>query len=166
MAQQFSYSAPQTRYLTIASDAFSSTDPGAYRAYRAVGVNVGYFSPALWLTGGTGGQVGFISAPVSLPHGAIITAIEITGVNNDGTNINPQATLSAISIGTNSYTVPYMATVTITAESSNFQTVSTSTSHVVNNQSLIYKVVVGLNQNSGSTNFSSVRITYTMTGPQ
>ncbi len=161
-AQQFAYATPQTRSLTIPSDAFSSTDPGAYRAYRAVGVNGGAFSPALWLTGGTGGQVGYVSAPVTLPQGAIITAIEITGVNNDGTNVNPHATISAISIGANSYTVPFMATATITAESGSFQTISTPTNHVVNNPALIYKVVVGLNQNNGSTNFSAVRITYTI----
>jgi hypothetical protein len=165
-AQQFSYNIPQTRSLTIPSDAFSSTDPGAYRAYRAVGVNGGAFSPAVWLTGGTGGQVGYVSAPVNLPNGAVVTAIEITGVNNDQTNVNPQATLSAISIGANSYTVPFMATATITAENGNFQTASTATNHVINNQTLIYKVVVALNQNNGSTNFSAVRIAYTITGPQ
>lgn len=168
-AQLFTYATPQTRYLSIPCDAFTSINPGTYRTYTAYAAgNGGYFTPALWLEGGTAGQEGFVSAPVNLPQGAVITGLQIIGINNDGTSINTQASLSNIivTIGSTAYSPSILANATLTTETGGFQTASASLSHTVRNDLYSYKVTVRLNQNNGQTNLSSVRITYTVTTPE
>lgn len=77
-AQQFSYATAQTHYLSIPGEAFSSNNPAAYQAQRATqSFNGGFVGLATYLSGGTAGQPGYLSAPVNLPQGAVITGISL-----------------------------------------------------------------------------------------
>ena len=168
-SEQFTYLASQIRYLTLPVDAFNSVDPGAYRAFKINSSAGGNNSTiALWLNGGTTGQEGYVSAPVNLPQGAVISNLAITGINNDGTAINPGVTISAIQTATNNtsaYGFVLNTTANLTTESPGWQTASTALNHTVRNDLYSYKVVVRLNQNNGGTILQRVRISYNVINP-
>lgn len=163
-AEQFKYSTPQTRVLSIPLDAFSSVWPSTYNIYKEVVSfnNNNYTTNNILLNTGTPNTEGFISAPVNLPDGAHITKFEFTGMNKEASTINTQATLSGIQSVTNGLSAALLATAAITSKSDYWQTVSTSIDHTVRNDYYNYKVVVRLSQYSGATALSGVRITYTI----
>ncbi len=167
-AQQFAYATPQTYYLSIPFDAFTSTNESAYRIATDVQtVNGGNVTAYMQLIGGTAGQAGFVSAPVNLPQGAVITNLEFTAQDNDGSSVIPQVSLAGLSpiSGSISLGVPLLVAVALTAESPNWQTVSVALNHTVRNDLNVYKVTVKLNQNNVNSRLHGVRITYTVSSP-
>lgn len=169
-AQQFAYATPQTRTLTVPFDAFASAAPGVYQFGQMVtSANGGNATVAGWLTSGTSGQPGYVSAPVNLPDGAIITGLSLTAFDNDNSGINPQVTLAetnAIPNATTSVGLSQIHHADITTNSPNWQTVSVPINFAVHNDMHIYKVIVRLNQNSSGTVLFNVRLTYTVAQPE
>ncbi len=167
-AQLFTYATPQTHYLTIPADAFTSDSPGIYQLARLVSATVsGDHATGTWLVNGSAGQYGYVSAPVSLPQGATITGFTIIAQDNDGVSLNPRATLSALApiAGSPNLAQGLAATVSLAAKSQNLQTLTIPVNHIVQNDVYAYKVTVRLNQNSNKTTLFAVRITYTVTQP-
>lgn len=167
-AQQFIYSAPQPNYLSIPLDAFSSDNPPLYQAFKnVVSAASGFFPAELWLTRGTAGLPGFVTAPVYLPQGATLTSLELTAIDNDGTLIAPLVNLSGMRNQPSGTLVLVNLNVNaaLTTESPNWQTVSAPLNHIVQNNMYTYKLAVRLNQNSSGTKLFGVRIAYTVERP-
>lgn len=122
---------------------------------------------SLTLATGTAGQPGYVVAPVQLPQGATITSLSITAFDNDGTSEAPQAVLAATSaIGAgNVVNVLYLEQVVLAAESSDWQTITKASSHVVRNDLYVYNLRVRLAQNAFNTRLCCVRIGYTVSQP-
>ena len=162
-AQRLAYATPQTRYLTIGSTAFVPQDGSAYRAYTNSGSSTG--TPYdTYLVGGTAGQPGYLVAPVNLPQGAVITGMQLTAIDSDGTSVSPQVLLTATAPTTaNNLFVVVNTSTGLTTESTAWQTSSTTVSHTVANESYQYQLRVRLNQNSSATSLLNVRLTYTVT---
>lgn len=166
-ATDFAYSAAQTRYLSLGSGAFVSSAPQAYSANITIGSATG--SPLMInVIGGTSGQPAYLVAPVQLPQGATITSISITALDNDGVNVPPQALLTAIYPIANSNStigVVYADQAVLTAESPDWQTITTTTNHVVRNDLYLYNLRIRINQNNAGTLFLGARIGYTVAQP-
>jgi len=165
-AQRFAYATPQTRVLAVSHAAFKSVDAAAYRPATGLGSSTG--APLyLSLVGGTAGQPGYLVAPVQLPQGAVITRLELSAIDNDGTSVIPQALLTATAPGTSGFVnTGLAASVALTTESLEFQTVAGPAAHTVDNTTLQYQLRVRLNQNSTGTVLFGVRITYTVAEPE
>ena len=161
-ARRFGYTTAQTRYLSISGTAFTTIDAGAYRDVTAIGSSTS--SPiSRYLTGGTAGQPGYLVAPVNLPQGAILTNLQFTATDSDGTAVSPQVQLTATQPRTGgTVTLFPIGTGVLTVENGEWQTVSVPVSHLVANDSYQYQLRVRLNQNSSGTQLFGVRITYTV----
>lgn len=167
-ANTFQYSTPQTHYLSIPADAFSTTDAGTYTAKAAYTTLTGNNIPVgIYLSGGVAGTAGLVSAPVTLPDSAFITSVTLYAKDNDGTGVAPTVTLSQLSVSTNkpNVTSAFAVNVGLTSESPNFQIVSVPVNAIIDNRNKTTKVAVRLNQNSANTILFSVRITYTVPQP-
>jgi hypothetical protein len=163
-AQRLGYATPQTRYLTIGSTAFVPQDGSAYRAYTNSGSSTG--TPYdTYLVGGTAGQPGYLVAPVNLPQGAVITGMQLTAIDSDGTSVSPEVLLTATAPTTtaNNLFVVMNTSTGLTTESTAWQISSTPVSHTVANETYQYQLRVRLNQNSSATSLLNVRLTYTVT---
>jgi hypothetical protein len=160
-ATEFAYPTPQTHYLTIGSTGFVPQDGTAYQAYTGMGTSSGTpFDTSL--LHGTAGQPGYLVAPVNLPQGAVITSLQFTAVDRDGTSVSPQVLLTATAPTTGGLTTVLLISKELTTESPDWQTASVPVNHAVNNDSYQYQLRVRLNQDSLLTSLLNVRIAYTV----
>ncbi|KAA9332381.1 hypothetical protein F0P96_12980 [Hymenobacter busanensis] len=166
VAGSYGYATPQTRYLQIGHGAFVSNDPVSYQIYTQYSVSSG--SPlASWLRNGTNGQPGYVTAPLQLPQGAVVTGLELIARDVDGTSVSPQVQLTAIERGGGTGVgTPYSAAAALTSESNDWQSATAVLNHTVRNDLYFYHVRVRLNQGGAGTYFLGVRVTYTVTQPE
>ena len=158
---EYMYSAAKTRYY--------SSGPGEFQSNATQSYDMGKF---LWTAttrytvfiNGTGGSIGYASAGVHLPHGAIVTGVDAFLWRNDGTSsIDPTIKLVRHQMGAN--TDGTLATCTATVDMASVQTISAPSivNATIDNSTYDYSLVFSADQSNGNMRLYGVRITYTVT---
>lgn len=154
LATDYDYAAPQIRTLTLHPSAFVANGGTAAANIRYLNDRV-YFAAAGTFT---------VIAPVSLPEGATITAVDAIIVDNSAGDFT-------ISLSRNQFSLiggTTIATLTSTGATGGIQTLSTSviTTPVVTNTTASYCLfATSTNWDVNLNYLKGVRITYTVTSP-
>lgn len=160
-ANDYRYAGTKTRYFSIPGIAFTPEAPANY--------NQLIVGSCLLISGAGAGSSGSFDAPVNLPDGATVTAVDAYVVDNDATyNINNVWMYAQPgTIGTSYGNAILMATVAGTSgpANPNIQKISTSTisNNVIDNQNNSYYVRIGMTQGATGLDMRLAKIVITYT---
>ena len=114
----------------------------------------------MYMTGGTAGLSGYAHAPVHLPHGAVVTDLQMTVYDNDG-SVTGEVGLYRVSNGSSGVMATCQSNDVAGIVTYNDPTVSNAT---IDNSNYSYGLRIIGNQNGGTNlRFYNVVITYTVT---
>lgn len=149
----FTYRTPKTEYLSIPAGGFQPTSNQASATVESA-VSGTYFAAAV-------GAASF-AAPIQVPHGAVITTIDISVYDNTVGALSGK--LAVRPLGAFGYSQNF--TTPNSSNGGNTQTISMAPNVTVNNQANSYVLIVECSDwNGTATSIFGARVTYTVSEP-
>lgn len=172
-AEQFKYASAKNYVLNVPGSAFTSLQPGTYRANFQFVPGSTLTPGSVFLEGGDTERQGYLSAPIVLPQFAVITGLGITGLNTDKDG-EPEARVILSAMAPHRTTYAHISEMRAVLEAQamlpntfnpTIQGARTDLNHVVRNDQNFYQLTIIMSQNSSKKKIIGVTIQYTVTEP-
>ena len=155
---EYTYESAKTRYMSVSAAAFTPVDNNSGRELHVGGFNSGN---ARWIVGGNISNIGYMMAPVSLPHGAVITRVDFYVLDQDA-SYDVTGQMRRHTFGSSIANI--VATTTSTSALPGTTTISnTSISHTIDNSTYSYYLRFETREASANLRIYGAKITYTVT---
>ncbi|MEM7297275.1 MAG: hypothetical protein AAF391_03300, partial [Bacteroidota bacterium] len=154
----YTYASAQTRQMSYHPTEFNQV---RFDGLTSEFIHGNFTNQQAYFSGG-GGSLGYATAPIKLPDGAVITAVDGYLFDNDGGNFaRVQVFRSQVGVGNSTET---MAQVETSIESASVQTLTDNTifNSTIDNSNYSYRILFTARDNTSLTELHGVRITYTV----